>query len=90
MTKDRWLTIYRTSRLLKNLARGGTVAHHARIATYVDIKKTGAKLVSFLTNNVEIEPKDIVDIDRKRWEIELLFKQMKQNFPLRYFYGEKC
>ena len=24
----------------------------------------------------------------QRWEIELLFKQLKQNFPLRYFYGE--
>ena len=27
-------------------------------------------------------------IYRQRWEIELLFKQIKQNFPLRYFYGE--
>ena len=24
----------------------------------------------------------------KRWAIELLFKQIKQNFPLKYFYGE--
>ena len=30
----------------------------------------------------------IVNIYRQRWEIELLFKQIKQNFPLRYFYGE--
>ena len=29
-----------------------------------------------------------MDIYRQRWEIELLFKQIKQNFPLRYFYGE--
>ena len=29
-----------------------------------------------------------IAIYRKRWEIELLFKQLKQNFPLRYFYGE--
>jgi IS4 transposase len=27
---------------------------------------------------------------RKRWEIELLFKQIKQNFPLKYFYGENA
>ncbi len=26
----------------------------------------------------------------KRWKIELLFKQLKQNFPLRYFYGESA
>ncbi|MBB3703697.1 IS4 transposase [Alloprevotella rava] len=31
---------------------------------------------------------DIIEIYRKRWKIELLFKQLKQNFPLRYFYGE--
>ncbi len=31
---------------------------------------------------------EIIAIYRKRWEIELLFKQMKQNFPLKYFYGE--
>ena len=24
---------------------------------------------------------------KKRWEIELLFKKIKQNFPLQYFYG---
>ena len=30
----------------------------------------------------------IVAIYRKRWQIESLFKQIKQNFPLRYFYEE--
>ncbi len=33
---------------------------------------------------------DVIAIYRKRWEIELLFKQLKQNFPLRYFYGESA
>ena len=33
---------------------------------------------------------EIITIYRKRWEIELLFKQLKQNFPLRYFYGESA
>ena len=37
-----------------------------------------------------MEVEDIVAIYRKRWEIELLFKQLKQNFPLRYFYGESA
>ena len=31
---------------------------------------------------------DIVLIYRRRWQIESLFKQIKQNLPLRYFYGE--
>ena len=29
-------------------------------------------------------------IYKKRWQIETLFKQIKQNFPLRYFYGESA
>ena len=37
-----------------------------------------------------MEVEDIVEIYRQRWEIELLFKQIKQNFPLRYFYGESA
>ena len=38
-----------------------------------------------LTNDMDAEPEEIADIYRQRWEIELLFKQIKQNFPLRYF-----
>ena len=33
---------------------------------------------------------DIIAIYKKRWLIENLFKQLKQNFPLRYFYGERA
>ena len=31
-----------------------------------------------------------IGIYKKRWAIESLFKQVKQNFPLRYFYGESA
>ena len=37
---------------------------------------------------MDSDPDDIIAIYRQRWEIELLFKQIKQNFPLKYFYGE--
>ena len=74
----------------KHLKDGEDIEHHARIITYVDIKKGKAKLVSLLTNDMDMEVEDIVAIYRKRWEIELLFKQLKQNFPLRYFYGESA
>lgn len=72
----------------KTLKDGTILNHHARIITYVDIKKH--KLVSLLTNDLESEPNEIIAIYRKRWEIELLFKQIKQNFPLKYFYGESA
>lgn len=41
-----------------------------------------------LTNNIEISAEVVALIYKKRWGIELLFKKMKQNFQLHYFYGE--
>ena len=69
--------------------RKGDISHIARIITYVDIKKgRQPKLVSLLTNDFDMTLETIVAIYRRRWQIESLFKQIKQNFPLRYFYGE--
>lgn len=71
--------------------RKGETSHIARIVTYVDIKKgKQPKLVSLLTNDFDMRPETIVEIYRRRWRIESLFKQIKQNFPLRYFYGESA
>ena len=74
--------------LVKQKKGGETIHHKSRIITYVDVKKR--KLISLLTNDMESDPEEIVAIYRQRWEIELLFKQMKQNFPLKYFYGESA
>lgn len=71
--------------------RKGEINHIARIITYVDIKSgKQPKLTSLLTNDFDMSPDTIVDIYRRRWQIESLFKQIKQNFPLRYFYGESA
>jgi hypothetical protein len=71
--------------------RKGDINHIARMVTYVDIKKgKQPKLVTLLTNDFDMRPETIVDIYRRRWQIESLFKQIKQNFPLRYFYGESA
>ena len=66
----------------------GVICHNARIITYADEKKH--KLISLLTNDLDSDPYEIIAIYRQRWEIELLFKQIKQNFPLKYFYGESA
>ncbi len=42
----------------------------------------------FITNNFDITAEEVALIYKKRWQIELLFKKMKQNFQLHYFYGE--
>ena len=41
----------------------------------------------FITNNFKIAAIQVAKIYKSRWMIELLFKQIKQNFPLRYFWG---
>lgn len=67
------------------------INHIARIISYVDIKKgRQPKLISLLTNDFDMPLETIVAIYKRRWQIESLFKQIKQNFPLRYFYGESA
>ena len=39
----------------------------------------------FVTNNFKMKASTIATLYRKRWQIEVLFKRMKQNYPLRYF-----
>jgi hypothetical protein len=42
----------------------------------------------FITNLFDMRPDMIAAIYKLRWQIELLFKQLKQNFPLKYFLGD--
>ena len=46
------------------------------------------KVYYFLTNLFDLPAAQIAMLYKKRWEIELLFKKIKQNFPLQYFYGD--
>lgn len=56
-----------------------------RIVIWSD--KHQAKII-LLTNIFHLEASQISLLYRKRWRIELLFKQLKQNFPLKYFLGD--
>lgn len=42
----------------------------------------------FLTNLFDMRADLVAAIYKLRWQIELLFKQLKQNFPLKYFLGD--
>ena len=48
----------------------------------------GKRLFEYITNLFDIRADLIVALYKIRWQIELLFKQLKQNFPLRYFLGD--
>ena len=42
----------------------------------------------FLSNMFDVQPQTIAGVYKQRWQVELLFKQLKQNFPLKYFLGD--
>lgn len=56
-----------------------------RVAYWADQRQ---RLLVFISNNFELPADQIALIYKKRWQIETLFKQLKQNFPLKYFLGE--
>ncbi len=47
-----------------------------------------SRSVVLLTNNFDLPIEDIEEIYKRRWAIETLYKQLKQNFPLHFFYGD--
>lgn len=53
--------------------------------TYIDEKN---REYEFITNNLAYTGQQVADIYKKRWDIELLFKKLKQNFQLHYFYSD--
>jgi len=45
------------------------------------------KILIFLTNNFSIPALTVAEIYRKRWQVELFFKWIKQNLRIKSFYG---
>jgi hypothetical protein len=58
----------------------------ARRIIYYD--KINNRQFEFLTNNLDFSPLTIAQIYKQRWQIELLFKRIKQNYPLKNFLGD--
>ncbi|MEO6964227.1 MAG: IS4 family transposase [Puia sp.] len=67
--------------------QNGIVAERLKLRR-VTFRSGEGKVYVFLTNNFNLPGSQIATIYKNRWMIELLFKQIKQNFPLRYFWGE--
>ena len=69
------------------LRKNGAVVERLKLRR-ITFKSEDGNVYVFLTNNFTLPSTQIATIYKNRWMIELLFKQIKQNFPLRYFWGE--
>lgn len=49
--------------------------------------KENKKTLVFLTNNMDLEATEIAYLYKKRWEVELFFKWMKQHLKIKSFWG---
>jgi len=58
----------------------------ARLIRYLDKEKN--REFQFLCNNNRYSPLTIAELYRRRWNIELLFKRIKQNFQFHNFLGD--
>ena len=72
--------------ILGGLENDKVVKVRARLITYHDGVKQ--RDFTFVTNNFRMAPFTIASIYQKRWQIEILFKRIKQNYPLKYFLGD--
>lgn len=79
VVKEQYITVE-----VKDTLKGNRRLKLRRITFITDEGKTYV----FATNNFTLPASQIALIYKNRWMIELLFKQIKQNFPLRYFWGE--
>jgi hypothetical protein len=78
--KDEWVEL--------PLRKNGQIIGSTKLRRieYWDIEQN--RLIVCLSNITEMQPLEITEIYRCRWQIESLFKQLKQNFPLKYFLGD--
>ncbi len=57
-----------------------------RLVTYAD--PVSGEILRFLSNLMELKPMTISLLYKNRWAIEVLFKQVKQNFEVKYFLSD--
>lgn len=60
-----------------------------RVEAWVEVEGAWRVMV-FITNNLEWSPRSVCDLYRRRWDIEVFFKQVKQSLKLASFLGHSA
>jgi IS4 transposase len=68
--------------------KNGKETSKLRLRKVVFYDRQNKREFEFLTNLFEMRADLIAALYKIRWQIELLFRQLKQNFPLKYFLGD--
>lgn len=85
--KKKAKTVLKEQYITVAVKQDGTILQRLKLRR-ITFKTEEGKIYVFVTNNFTLPPSQIATIYKNRWMIELLFKQIKQNFPLRYFWAE--
>ena len=78
--------VLKDEEIILRCGKNGKLKHRSRRIAYRDAENR--RLFEFITNHFELAAEKVALIYKKRRQIELLFKQLKQNFPLKYFLGD--
>ena len=78
--KDEWIKI--------PLRTDGKIVGETRLRRVAYWDDRREKLIVFLSNIEDLDAGQIAALYKVRWKIELLFKQLKRSYPLKYFLGD--
>ncbi|MFN5182557.1 MAG: IS4 family transposase [Bacteroidota bacterium] len=70
------------------LSESNQLKDHLKLRRIAYWEEENKRVFEFITNLFGMNAGHIALIYKQRWQIELLYKQFKQNFPLKYFLGD--
>jgi IS4 transposase len=75
---------------LKYALKKGQKADQTLCLRKVTYRDEQGRMYQFISNNWDITAEEVALIYKCRWTIELVFKKLKQNFQLHFFYSESA
>ena len=76
------LSLTKDIKVYLNCFRGGKIKHEFRVIEGINDQ---GKTIRFLTNMFDISSEEVISIYKYRWQIEIFFKQIKQNLQAKHF-----